>query len=82
MPGSSGTLTVHGDVKDAMCSLERAYKAAAASHPVDSDDIDHPAAPPKKKQMFSQERAETKKISINADGTGATLTIGAGLAPK
>ena len=65
-----------------MCSLERAYKEAAASHPVDNDIIDHLAAPPKKKQQFSQERAATKKISLSADGTGATLTIGAGLPPK
>ena len=65
-----------------MCSLEHAYKEAAASHPVDSDSVDHLAAPPKKKQLFSQERAATKKISINEDGTRATLSIGAGLPPK
>ena len=82
MSGSSGTLTVHGDIRDAVCSLEHAYKEAAASHPVDNDSIDHLAVPPKKKQQFSQERAATKKIHINADGTGATLTIGAGLPPK
>ena len=46
MPGSSGTLTIHGDVKDAVCYLEHAYKEAAASHPADSDDVDHLAAPP------------------------------------
>ena len=82
MPGSSGTLTVHGDVKDAVCSLEHAYKEAATSHPVGSDDVDHLATPPKKKRQFSQERAATKKIYINADGTRATLTISAGLPPK
>ena len=82
MPGSTGTLTVHGDVKDAVCSLEHAYKEAAASHPVDDDSVDHLATPPKKKQLFSQENAATKKIFINTDRTGATLTIGAGLPPK
>ena len=82
MPGSAGTLTVHGDIRDVVCSLEHAYKEAAASHPVDNDSIDHLAAPPKKKWQFSQERAATKKIYINADDTGATLTIGAGLPPK
>ena len=82
MPGSSGSLTVHDDVRGAVCSLEHAYKEAAASYPVDNDSVDHLAAPPKKKQLFSQERAATKKISINEDGTGATLTIGAGLPPK
>ena len=82
MPRSSGTLTVRGDIRDAVCSLEHAYKEAVASHPVDNDSIDHLATPPKKKQQFSQERAATKKIYINADGTGANLTIGAGLPPK
>ena len=82
MPGSAGTLTVHGDIKDAVCSLEHAYKEAAASHPTSDDNVDHLAEPPKKKHLFSQERAATKKISINADGTGATLTIGVGLPPK
>ena len=42
----------------------------------------HLAEPPKKKQLFSQERAVMKKLSLNANGTGANLTIGAGLPPK
>ena len=82
MPGSAGTLTVHGDVRDAVCSLEHAYKEAATSHPTGDDGIDHLLEPPKKKQLFSQERAVTEKISLNIDATGDTLTIGAGLPPK
>ena len=82
MPGSARTLTVHGDVKDAVCSLEHAYKEATASHPIDEDSAEHLAEIPKKKQLFSQDRAATKKISLNSDGTGATLTIGAGMPPK
>ena len=82
MPGSTGTLTIHGDIRDAVCSLEHAYKKAAASHSAEDDSVDHLAAPPKKKQLFSQERAAMKKIFVNADGMGATLTIGAGLPPK
>ena len=82
MSGSFGTLTIHGDVRDAICSLEHAYKDAAASRPVDDDTIDHLVMPPRKKRQFSEERAATKKICLNADGTGATLTIGAGLPPK
>ena len=35
-----------------------------------------------RKMQFTQERATTKKIPLNADGSGATLTIGAGLSPK
>ena len=82
MPGSTGTLTVHGDVKDAVCSLEHAYKEAAASHPIDEGSAKHLAEISKKKQMFSQERAATKKISLKADGSEATLTISTGLHPK
>ena len=41
-------------------------------HPTSDDDIDHLVELIKKKQLFSQERAATKKISLNADGTGAT----------
>ena len=65
-----------------MCSLEHAYKEAVASHPIDEVSTDHLAGPPKKKQLFSHEKAATKKIFLNADGTGATLTIGVGLPPK
>ena len=82
MPRNAGTLTFHGGVTDTVCSLKHAYKEAAASHPVDDDSVDHLAAPPKKKQLFSQEREARKKIFINTDGTGATLTIGAGFPPK
>ena len=35
-----------------------------------------------RKMQFTLERATTKKIPLNADGSGATLTIGAGLSPK
>ena len=82
MSGSTGTLTVHGDIRDAVCSLEHAYMEAAVSHSAEDDSIDHLAASPKKKQLFSQERAAKKKIFIDADSTGATLTIGAGFPPK
>jgi hypothetical protein len=36
----------------------------------------------KKKQMFSQERPATKKVSLDASGSGATATIVMGLPPK
>lgn len=40
------------------------------------------AAPAGKKQLFSQDRAETKKVSVDGSGTGPTFTIGAGLPPE
>ena len=70
MPRSSGTLTIHDDIGDAVYSLEHAYKEAASSHPVDNNSVDHLTVPPKKKQLFSQERAAKKKIFVNVDGTG------------
>ena len=75
-------LTVRNGVKDGVCSIEHAYKEVAASHPIDEDSAEHLAGVPKKKRLFSQERATTKKISLNADDTGATFTIGARMPPK
>lgn len=38
------------------------------------------AAPAKKKQLFSQDRAEMKQVLVSKEGTtSATFTIGAGL---
>jgi hypothetical protein len=36
----------------------------------------------KKKQLFSQEQATTKKVSLDASGSGATVIIGRSLPPK
>ena len=41
------------------------------------------AAPSKKKQFFTQDKAETKQIPVDEDGsTNATFTIGAHLKPE
>ena len=38
--------------------------------------------PDKKKQLFTQDKAETKQVPVNEDeSSGATFTIGAGLDP-
>ena len=38
------------------------------------------AVPAKKKHLFTQDRAETKKVPVEEDGSsGATFTIGANL---
>ena len=83
MPGSSGVLTVSGDTGDALQVLKLAFKAAAVAQPTDSDASEPKGATPaKKKQLFTQDKEETKQVSINEDGSsGATFTIGAGLDP-
>ena len=41
---------------------------------------DKQAAPTKKKQLFTQDRAETKQVPVEEDGSsGATFAIGANL---
>ena len=81
LPGSGGTIAIHGQVQDAMRSVETAYKAAAVAFPAD-EDMEPLERPAKKKQLFSQEQAATKKVSLDASGSGASVTIGAGLPPK
>src|SRR5664279_3819890 len=60
LPGCSGTITVRGDKKDAVRSVECVYKSAAAAYPADEDAGEHIGGPARKKQLFSQERAATK----------------------
>ena len=61
LPGSGGTISIHGQVQDAMRSVETAYRAA-------DEDMEPLERPTKKKQLFSQEQAATKKVSLNASG--------------
>ena len=69
-----------------MRSMEHTYKAATALHPAD-EDMEPLQRPAKKKQLFQQEHASTTKVSLGVDdtgagGSGASVTIGAGLPPK
>ena len=82
LPGCSRTITVRGDEKDAARSVEHAYKTAAAAYPADEDAVEHIGGPARKKQLFSQERAATKKVSLDASGSGATVAIGGSLTSK
>ena len=82
LPGCSGTITTRGDEHDAMCSLDSTYKAATAAYPADEDAEEPLPQPAKRKPLFSQERADTKKVSLDASGSGATITIGGDLPPK
>ena len=81
IPGTGGTITVRGMVKDAVCAAQTAYKAAAVASPADEDE-ETLARPSKKKQLFSQEKATTKQVSLEANVSGASVTIGANLSPK
>ena len=81
MPGSKGVLTVKGDAKEALAALRLALKTAATAQPADAGASEPKGAiPTKKKQLFTQDKAETKQVPIDEDGSsGATFTIGAGL---
>ena len=52
MPGSCGIITVACDEKDAVCSLERAYQAAAVKNSDDEGTIRPPETVPKKKKQL------------------------------
>ena len=81
MPGSSGIITVACKEKDAVCSLKRAYQAAAAEDPDNEGAIYPPeAVPKKKKQLRSQELQESGVSSgttsgpVPTDGAPPSLT--------
>uniref|UniRef100_A0A452Z4D5 Peptidase A2 domain-containing protein n=1 Tax=Aegilops tauschii subsp. strangulata TaxID=200361 RepID=A0A452Z4D5_AEGTS len=63
MPGSKDVLTVVGDTKEALAVLKLALKTAAAARPTNKATPGvKEAAPAKKKQLFTQDRAETKQV--------------------
>ena len=84
MPGSSGVLTMPGDTGDAPRALKLAFKTVAAARPADLETPEPKgAAPAKKKQLFTQDKAKTKQIPVDEDrSTNATFTIGANLEPE
>ena len=83
MPGSSGILTIAGGTKEALLALKLPLKTAVAVQPAGADTSKAKgAAPTKKKQLFTQDNAETKQVPVEEDGSsGATFTIGANLDP-
>ena len=75
MPGSSGVLTVHGDTGDALRVLKLVFKTAASAQPADLEAPEPKgAAPAKKKQLFTQDKAETKQIPVDEDGSTTPLS--------
>ena len=83
MPGSKGVLTIKGDTKEAVIALRLAFKTAAAAQPAGTGAAKaNETALTKKRQLFTQDKAETKQVPVNKDGSsGATFTIGTGLDP-
>ena len=81
MSGNNGVLVVAGDTKDAIQDLKLAFRSAESALPDEKGDPEAPeAAPAKKKQLFSQDRADTKQVLVSEEGmASATFTIGAGL---
>ena len=83
MPGSKGVLTIKGDTKEAMAALRLAFRTTAVTQPAGVGTPEaKETAPTKKKQLFTQDKAETKQVPVEEDGSsGATFTIGANLDP-
>nr|XP_020180782.1 uncharacterized protein LOC109766428 [Aegilops tauschii subsp. strangulata] len=83
MSESSGVLAMAGDTKEALMALRLTFRAEVAARPTDEAASGaQGAAPAKKKKLFSQDQAKTKKVSVDEDGAlGATFTIGTDLTP-
>ena len=83
MLGSKDVLTVVGDTKEALAALKLTLKTVMVARPADeATPRAKEAAPAKKNQFFTKDRAETKQVPVEEDGSsGATFTIGANLDP-
>jgi hypothetical protein len=64
IPSAHGTITVRCNEKDALRSVEHVYHEAATTFPVDEDLMEHSGDLARKKQLMSQERAATKKATL------------------
>jgi hypothetical protein len=64
IPSANGTITVRCNEKDGLRSVEHVYREAASMFPADEDLLEHLGDLTRKKQLVSQERAATKKASL------------------
>jgi hypothetical protein len=64
IPGANGTITVCCNEKDTLRSVEHVYREATTMFPADEDLLEHSGDLTRKKQLVSQERAATKKASL------------------
>ena len=67
-----------------MTALRLTFKTATAAQPAGASTPEaQETAPAKKKQLFTQDKEETKQVPVDEDGSsGATFTIGANLDPE
>jgi hypothetical protein len=70
--GANGMITVRCNEKDALRSVEHVYREAATMFPADEDLLEHSGDLARKKQLVSQERAATKKASLEPHLQGST----------
>ena len=75
MSGSGGIITVPCEERDAMCSLERAFQAAAIDDPDNKDEYPPEATPKKKKQLCHAGPQASGAWTGSAAVPGAPLTI-------
>src|SRR3954470_24593459 len=78
MPGSSGVITVPCEERDAVCSLERTFQAAAIDAP-DSKGEYPPEATPKKKKQVCRARPQEGGV---ATGTSSGSAPAPGVPPS
>ena len=78
MPGSGGIITIPCEERDVVCSLERAFQAAAIDDP-DSKGEGPPEAIPKKKKQLR--RAGPQEGSV-ATGTSSGSAPASGAPPS
>jgi hypothetical protein len=62
--GTNGMITMRCNEKDALRSVEHVYREATTMFPADKDLLEHSGDLMRKKQLVSQERAATKKASL------------------
>ena len=75
MPGSGGIITVPCEERDAVCSLERAFQAAAIDDPDSKGEGPPEAMPNKKKQL---RRAGPQEGGVTAGtSSGSAPALGA-----
>jgi hypothetical protein len=72
IPSTNGTITMRGNEKDALRSMEHVYREAVTMFPTDEDLLEHFDDLTRKKQLVSQERAATKKASPEPHLSGST----------
>jgi hypothetical protein len=70
--GANSMITMCYNKKDALRSVEHIYREAATMFPTDEDLLEHFGELARKKQLVPQERATTKKASIEPLPPGLT----------